>query len=185
MPGAFSRKSKPFDGRPGHPGTQGAGVNESHRHPRLLPHKVPRPRCLRPTRSTCRSTYCSGTAALEKELPELTSLVVPPNLDPHPLYGVAVLSTKPEALRVALFLLSEKGSGDHRQRRPGPARGRCRRPRKERPSRSEGLRLLDDRDFPHRRHAGGAELELGNLAVGSRGPDSSAGLRRLRHSRTA
>ncbi len=54
-------------------------------------------------------TYCSGTAALEKELPELTSLLVPPNLDPHPIYGVAVLSTKPQALRVALFLLSEKG----------------------------------------------------------------------------
>src|ERR1700733_3319359 len=54
-------------------------------------------------------TYCSGTAALEKEMPELTSLVVPANIDPHPIYGVAVLSTRPEALRVALFLLSEKG----------------------------------------------------------------------------
>jgi molybdate transport system substrate-binding protein len=54
-------------------------------------------------------TYCSGTAALEKEMPELTSLVVPANIDPHPIYGVAVLSSKPEALRLALFLLSEKG----------------------------------------------------------------------------
>jgi ABC-type molybdate transport system substrate-binding protein len=54
-------------------------------------------------------TYCSGSAALEKELPDLTSLAVPPELDPHPLYGVAVLSAKPQALRVALFLLSEKG----------------------------------------------------------------------------
>jgi molybdate transport system substrate-binding protein len=54
-------------------------------------------------------TYCSGFAALEKELPELTSLLVPPALDPHPVYGVAVLSAKPQALRLALFLLSEKG----------------------------------------------------------------------------
>jgi molybdate transport system substrate-binding protein len=42
-------------------------------------------------------------------VPDLTSLAVPPNLDPHPIYGVAVLSSKPEALRLALFLLSEKG----------------------------------------------------------------------------
>ena len=42
-------------------------------------------------------------------MPELTSLLVPPELDPHPVYGVAVLSAKPEVLRLALFLLSEKG----------------------------------------------------------------------------
>ncbi len=54
-------------------------------------------------------TYCSGTAALEKELPELVSLEVPPQLDPHPLYGMAVLSAKPEVLRLALYLLSGKG----------------------------------------------------------------------------
>jgi molybdate transport system substrate-binding protein len=54
-------------------------------------------------------TYCSGSAALEKEMPELTSLVVPANIDPHPIYGVAILSTRPEAMRLALFLLSEKG----------------------------------------------------------------------------
>jgi ABC-type molybdate transport system substrate-binding protein len=54
-------------------------------------------------------TYCSGFPALEKEVPELTSFPVPPNLDPHPLYGVAVLSDKPQALRLALFLLSEQG----------------------------------------------------------------------------
>jgi molybdate transport system substrate-binding protein len=54
-------------------------------------------------------TYCSATAALETELPELTSVPVPAELDPHPLYGVAVLSARPGALRLALFLLSEKG----------------------------------------------------------------------------
>jgi molybdate transport system substrate-binding protein len=54
-------------------------------------------------------TYCSGSATLEKELPELTSLEVPAPLDPHPLYGMAVLSSKPEVLRLALYLLSGKG----------------------------------------------------------------------------
>lgn len=54
-------------------------------------------------------TYCSGVGSLEKDVPELTSLIVPPQLDPHPVYGLAVLSTKPAALRLALFLLSEKG----------------------------------------------------------------------------
>jgi molybdate transport system substrate-binding protein len=54
-------------------------------------------------------TYCSGAVALLKEAPDLTSLVVPPQLDPHPLYGIAVLSNKPQALKLALFLLSEKG----------------------------------------------------------------------------
>ncbi len=54
-------------------------------------------------------TYCSGADALEKQVPGLTSLVVPPRLDPHPLYGLAVLSDKPQAQRLALFLLSEEG----------------------------------------------------------------------------
>ena len=54
-------------------------------------------------------TYCSASAGLEKEAPDLTSLVVPPQLDPHPLYGIAVLSDNPQAQKLALFLLSEKG----------------------------------------------------------------------------
>jgi molybdate transport system substrate-binding protein len=54
-------------------------------------------------------TYCSAAAGLEKELPELTSFAIPPQFDPHPVYGAAVLSDRPEVLRVALYLLSEKG----------------------------------------------------------------------------
>ncbi len=54
-------------------------------------------------------TYCSGVTELLKQVPELTSFVVPSQLDPHPLYGIAVLSAKPQALRLALYLLSEKG----------------------------------------------------------------------------
>jgi molybdate transport system substrate-binding protein len=54
-------------------------------------------------------TYCSGSAAMEKEMPELASLEVPAQLDPHPIYGIAVLTTNPAAMRLALFLLSDKG----------------------------------------------------------------------------
>lgn len=54
-------------------------------------------------------TYCSASAGLERELPELTSLVVPAALDPHPVYGMAVLSKRPAAMRVALYLLSDAG----------------------------------------------------------------------------
>jgi ABC-type molybdate transport system substrate-binding protein len=54
-------------------------------------------------------TYCSGIANLAKDAPDVTSLVVPPRLDPHPVYGLAVLSDRPAALRLALYLLSEKG----------------------------------------------------------------------------
>ena len=53
--------------------------------------------------------YCSGSAALEKDMPELASLEVPAQLDPHPIYGIAVLTSNPAAMRLALFLLSDKG----------------------------------------------------------------------------
>ena len=54
-------------------------------------------------------TYCSGWPGLEKDTPDLTSLPVPPQLDPHPVDGLAVLSNRPPAMRIALFLLSQKG----------------------------------------------------------------------------
>jgi ABC-type molybdate transport system substrate-binding protein len=52
--------------------------------------------------------YCS--AAVDKELPNLlASFPIPAALDPHPVYGAAVLSNRPEALRLALYLLSQQG----------------------------------------------------------------------------
>jgi ABC-type molybdate transport system substrate-binding protein len=54
-------------------------------------------------------TYCSASAALAKELPGLASFETPAQLDPHPVYGAAVLSNRPEVLRIALYLLSGKG----------------------------------------------------------------------------
>lgn len=40
---------------------------------------------------------------------DLASLPVPAELDPHPVDGLAILSARPAAMRLALYLLSEKG----------------------------------------------------------------------------
>ena len=54
-------------------------------------------------------SYCSGAPAIEKEVPDVATLAFPPALEPQPVSGLAVLSTKPGALRLALYLMSEKG----------------------------------------------------------------------------
>jgi ABC-type molybdate transport system substrate-binding protein len=54
-------------------------------------------------------TYCSATQSIEKEVPELATVAFPPELEPRPVYGLALLSTKPGAMRLALFLLSVDG----------------------------------------------------------------------------
>jgi molybdate transport system substrate-binding protein len=54
-------------------------------------------------------SYCSGAAATEKEVQDLVTLPFPPGLEPEPIDGMAILSQKPGAMRLALFLLSEKG----------------------------------------------------------------------------
>ena len=53
--------------------------------------------------------YCSGTDATAKEVPGLVSLPVPAELEVGPVYGLAILSDSPEAARLALFMLSDKG----------------------------------------------------------------------------
>jgi molybdate transport system substrate-binding protein len=53
--------------------------------------------------------YCSGAPAQVKEVPDLVSLPFPAALEPQPVDGLVVLSSKPDAMRLALLLLSEKG----------------------------------------------------------------------------
>lgn len=53
--------------------------------------------------------YCSSAPGLLKEVPDLTNLPLPENLEVHPVYGMAVLSDDPAAERFALFVLSLKG----------------------------------------------------------------------------
>jgi len=53
--------------------------------------------------------YCSGTAATVREVEGLVSLPLPDALEVGPVYGLAVLSDKPDAMRFALFMLSQPG----------------------------------------------------------------------------
>jgi molybdate transport system substrate-binding protein len=54
-------------------------------------------------------TYCSAASPLQEQVPDLAVLPFPPELEPGPVYGMAILSTKPAAWRVALLLLSDDG----------------------------------------------------------------------------
>lgn len=54
-------------------------------------------------------TYCSASADLAKAAPGLTSIAVPAAFDPKPVFGIALLTAKPAALRLALLLLSDAG----------------------------------------------------------------------------
>ncbi len=53
--------------------------------------------------------YCSGTAAAAREMPGLASIPVPDALEAGPIYGLAILSDRPEAAQLALFMLSAPG----------------------------------------------------------------------------
>ncbi len=53
--------------------------------------------------------YCSGAVAAAKEVPGLVSLPVPDALEVGPVYGLTVLTGRPEAERLALFMVSEQG----------------------------------------------------------------------------
>jgi ABC-type molybdate transport system substrate-binding protein len=53
--------------------------------------------------------FCSGAPALTKEVPDVVSIPVPDNLEPGPIYGMALLTPNPAAMRLALFILSQRG----------------------------------------------------------------------------
>ena len=53
--------------------------------------------------------YCSGVAALQKDVPGLEAVALPPELTVGPAYGMVVLTDHPLAARFALFVMSGKG----------------------------------------------------------------------------
>jgi molybdate transport system substrate-binding protein len=55
--------------------------------------------------------YCSGQAEMKRDIADLASVRLPPEIDVIATYGLAVLTDNPAAARLALFLLSEKGQG--------------------------------------------------------------------------
>jgi len=53
--------------------------------------------------------YCSAVAALQSEIPSLTSVKLPATLTVEPANGMVVLDSKPVALRFVVFVMSEEG----------------------------------------------------------------------------
>jgi molybdenum ABC transporter molybdate-binding protein len=53
--------------------------------------------------------YCSGAGAIVREIPDLVSVALPPDLTVGPAYGLIVLTDDLLAARFALFVLSEQG----------------------------------------------------------------------------
>lgn len=53
--------------------------------------------------------YCSGAGAVMRDLPDVSSVTLPPALSVGPEYGLIVLTAHPLAERFALFVLSERG----------------------------------------------------------------------------
>jgi len=53
--------------------------------------------------------YCSSSAAIQKEIPDLVNVQLPPLLSVGPAYGMVLLNTRPVALRFAAYVMSEAG----------------------------------------------------------------------------
>jgi molybdate transport system substrate-binding protein len=53
--------------------------------------------------------YCSAFAALQREIPSLTSIKLPATLTVEPADGMVILDSKPVALRFVAFVMSEEG----------------------------------------------------------------------------
>jgi ABC-type molybdate transport system substrate-binding protein len=53
--------------------------------------------------------YCSAVAAIQKELPALSSMKLPPDLTVQPADGLIILDDKPVALRFVAYVMSEQG----------------------------------------------------------------------------
>ena len=53
--------------------------------------------------------YCSGSAAIQRDVPGLVSVPLPPELTVGPAYGMIVLTDSRLAARFALFVMSEQG----------------------------------------------------------------------------
>jgi molybdate transport system substrate-binding protein len=54
-------------------------------------------------------SYCTGAPAVLKEVPDVTVTPLPASLEVRPTNGLTVLASSPEAMRLALFILSEPG----------------------------------------------------------------------------
>ncbi|MCJ2066340.1 substrate-binding domain-containing protein [Methylobacterium sp. J-088] len=67
--------------------------------------------------------YCSGQSGTMKEAPGLSLVQLPPNLLVPATYAMALITDNPDAMRLALFLVSEKGQAILARHELGPISG--------------------------------------------------------------
>ena len=101
----------------GHPGAQKALRANAERQMDVspdpaIPGQNPTAALFAAHRVDVAVTYCSASGDLVKTVPGLENIVVPTVYDPKPVFGLALLSARPQAMRIALLLLSEAGQSD-------------------------------------------------------------------------
>lgn len=64
--------------------------------------------------------YCSGQGGTSKEVPGLALIPLPSNLTVPATYAMAIITDNPDAVRLALFLVSEKGQAILARHELGP-----------------------------------------------------------------
>jgi molybdate transport system substrate-binding protein len=65
--------------------------------------------------------YCSAVAAVQSDIPSLTSIKLPATLTVEPADGLVILNSKPVALRFVAFVMSEEGQATLRSHGFEPA----------------------------------------------------------------
>jgi molybdate transport system substrate-binding protein len=77
--------------------------------PLLIPDKGPIEGIFLSNRADVALAYCSGAAAVTREIPDLAVVPLPAELTVGPAYGMVLINPKPVTLRFAAFVMSEGG----------------------------------------------------------------------------
>ena len=84
-------------------------VGEGEKTPPLVPGKGAIEGIFLSKQAEVMLIYCSAVAAIQKGLPTLASIKLPPNLTVQPADGLIILDDKPVALRFVAYVMSEEG----------------------------------------------------------------------------
>lgn len=84
-------------------------VGGGEKTPPLVPGKSPVEGIFLSGQADVMLIYCSAVPALQKEMPSLTSIRLPPSLTVEPADGLVILNSKPVALRFVAYVMSEEG----------------------------------------------------------------------------
>jgi ABC-type molybdate transport system substrate-binding protein len=84
-------------------------VGAGEKTPPLVPGKGPVEGIFLSDQADVMLIYCSAVPAIQREIPSLTSIKVPPALTVEPADGMVILNSKPVALRFVAFVMSEEG----------------------------------------------------------------------------